>query len=163
MLLKMWLRIAVRNFMQPYENPAVPMQDCSPMEQLLQQDLLWMKEAAASRTSFKDVHATWVQLKSVGTIQNRNQCVCAVIFHAHNAQVSHQEKIGVWSGAYLKRNTLFLMTDYFCDEDPTCGDCRIFSCQSLPSLKNFPFFSVLIFFCYIEYTFGYILLLSPMH
>lgn len=120
----------------------------------------WWKEAAASRTSFKDIHTTWVQLKPVATMENRNQCVCAVISHAHNAQVSHQEKIGVWSGAYLKGNTLFLITDYFCDENLTCGDWQIVPVSHCLFFKIGPFFSVLIFICYIEYTFGFILLLS---
>lgn len=126
--------------MQPYENPAVPLQDCSPMEQLLQQDLL--KRGCSFQNFFKNVHVTRVQLKSVATMENRNQCVCAVISHAHYAQVSHEEKIGIWSGAYLKGNTL---PDYRLFLWWRCYLWWLVNsvCQSLPSLKNLP-----LFFCF---------------
>lgn len=101
------------------------------------------KEAAISRTSFKDTHATLIQLKSVATIENRNQCVYAVISPAPSARVFHQQETDVWSEAYLKGNTLFLITEYFCDEDPTCDDWQIVPVAHCLSLK-----SVHLFFCF---------------
>lgn len=65
-------------------------------------------------------------------------------------------------GLIFKETLFFLITDYFCDEDPTCGDRQIFPVNHCLLLKICPFFLVLIFICYIEYTFGYILLLSPL-
>lgn len=145
---------AVRNFKRPYE---IQLFHCRIPH--LWSETCW-KEAAAPWTSFKDSHTTWAQLKSLTTMDNRNQCAfCAVICHANNARVSHQEKTGVCSGAYFTGNTLFLIADY---EDPTYGDWQILPVNHCLLLKMCPFFSVLIFICYIEYTFGCILLLSPL-
>lgn len=114
--------------------------DTSPMEQLLPMEAC-RKDAATPRTSFRDIHATLIQLKSVATIENRNQCVYAVIAPAPSARASNQYEVDVWFGAYLKGNTLFLITEYFCDEDPTCDDWWI-----VPVAHGFPLKNVHLFF-----------------
>lgn len=55
----------------------------------------YRKEAATPRTSFTDIHATLIQLKSVATTENRNQCAYAVIAPAPSARASHQYETDV--------------------------------------------------------------------
>lgn len=83
------------------------------------------EEGATSRAFFKDNHSTLIQLKPEATMESGNECVYSVTSPAPSTSVSHQQETDVWSGAYLKGNTLFLIIQYLCDEDSMCDDWQI--------------------------------------